>query len=349
MKKKNILNLIKYYVEKNDAQFKNEAFEIARYFDNMGDYQISEYIMSLLSDANAFVPQSTDFQSEFLKKLEYANDTLPLPSVITEDIKGMINAINHRIGMNKFLFHGAPGTGKTETVKQVARLLNRQILMVDTSALVDSRLGQTAKNIVTVFDEINKINYAKNYIVLFDEFDSIAMDRVNANDLREMGRATTTIIKELDQMNENIVLIATTNLFKVFDKALLRRFDSMIDFNRYDREDLLEISVIILNSYITKFENFKKDIRLFKKIISLYDVIPYPGDLKNLIKTSLGFSNPNSEYDYLIRLFNYIKGDVNKFSLKELYDMSFTLREIESLTGISRSQASRELQVLKDE
>ena len=42
-------------------------------------------------------------------------------------------------------------------------------------------------------------------IVLFDEIDAISLDRTNQNDLREMGRATSTMLKCLDKMNENIV------------------------------------------------------------------------------------------------------------------------------------------------
>ena len=343
MKKKNIINLIKYYTEKNDLLFKNEAFEIARFFDAHGDQELAEYIMSLLSDVNTFVPQEVEINSNFMKKLELTTDPLPLPELITDDIKGMINAINHKIGMNKYIFEGAPGTGKTETVKQIARLLNRQLLSIETSELVDSKLGQTAKNIVSVFDEINKLRYPTNYVILLDEFDTIAMDRVNENDLREMGRATSTILKELDRLNEGIVLIATTNMFNKFDKALIRRFDAVINFNRYTREDLIDIAEIILNSYLSLFSNARRDIRLFRKIINLYEIIPYPGDLKNIIKTSLGFSNPNSEYDYLTKLFSHVKGDVKKYALTELYDLGFTVREIETLTGISKSQVSREM------
>lgn len=349
MKKKNVINLIKYYSEKNDIQFKNEAFEIARFFDSTGDYELAEYIMSLLSEANTFVPQNADIESIFLKKIDTTNEPLPIPTSISEDIKGMINAVNHKIGMNKYLFEGAPGTGKTESVKQIARLLNRQLLIVETSELVDSRLGQTAKNIVKVFEEINKLRYPTNYVILFDEFDVIAMDRVNSNDLREMGRATTTILKELDRLNEGIVLVATTNMFHKFDKALTRRFDAIINFNRYSREDLIEIAEIILNTYLSKFDNVKKDIRLFRKIINMFESIPYPGDLKNIIKTSLGFSNPLSEYDYLTRLFYSVKGDIKNYSISDLHIMNLTVREIEALTGISKSQVSREMQVSKNE
>lgn len=70
MKKKNILNLIKYYTEKNDAGFRNEAYEIAKDFDLSGDYQLSEYIMSLLSDANTFVPQMSESVSSFFERID---------------------------------------------------------------------------------------------------------------------------------------------------------------------------------------------------------------------------------------------------------------------------------------
>ena len=60
MKKIDVINLIKYYSEKNDYAFRNEAYKIANDFDISGDTQLAEYIMALLSDANTFVPQSFD-------------------------------------------------------------------------------------------------------------------------------------------------------------------------------------------------------------------------------------------------------------------------------------------------
>ena len=69
MKKQNVLNLIKYHVERNENSFRNEAIAIARYFDSIGDYQLSEYIMGLISESNLYSPQSSDFESEFLKQL----------------------------------------------------------------------------------------------------------------------------------------------------------------------------------------------------------------------------------------------------------------------------------------
>ena len=342
MKKANIINLIKYYAENNDSGFRNEAYQIANEFDKTGDYQLSEYIMALLSNTNAFVPQINENELTFVKKIEVGGSPLPLPEEIKSDIIGIINAAGHGIGVNKFLFQGAPGTGKTETAKHIARILDRELFVVDFAFIIDSKLGQTGKNIAKLFDEINNLVSPEKVIILFDEIDALALDRTNSKDIREMGRATTSVLKGLEGLNKNILLIATTNLYDHFDKALIRRFDSVIDFNRYSREDLLEISEIILNYYLSKFKNAGKNIRLFKKIISSIDDIPYPGDLKNLIKTSLAFSNPNEEYDYLKRLYITIS-DNKDMDLKTLKKKGFTVREIEILTGISKSQVSREL------
>lgn len=347
MKKQNVINLIKYHVERNENGFRNEAINIARYFDSIGDEQLAEYVMGLIAEANLYTPQGSDFESDFLKQMDIrVMEPLYLPSVISEDIKGIINAVNHNIGINKFLFEGLPGSGKTEAVKQVARLLDRTLFCVDFENMIDSKLGQTNKNISTVFNEINMLPHPNKVMILFDEIDVIALDRVNSNDVREMGRVTSTILRELDRLtdlNKEIVIIATTNLFSNFDKALIRRFDAVINFDRYSKEDLIEVAEYYFSSFIKNFKGITKDTRLFKKILTVSTKIPYPGELKNIIKTSLAFSDVNSESDYLRRMFNSMLGNIDEFDISELYDMGFTVREIEKLKGESKSSISRKL------
>ena len=347
MKKQNVLNLIKYHVEKNENAFRNEAINIARYFDSIGDDQLCEYIMGMIAQSNLYTPQGTDFESVFLKQIDtHTVDPLYLPSTISDDIKGLINAVNHNIGINKFLFEGLPGSGKTEAAKQVSRLLNRTLFCVDFENLIDSKLGQTNKNIVTLFNEINLIPEPNNTVILFDEIDVIALDRINNNDIREMGRATSTILRELDRLtdlNKEIVIIATTNLFSNFDKALLRRFDAIINFDRYTEEDLIEVAEYYFSSFIKKFKGVTKDTRLFKKILKVSKQLPYPAELKNVIKTSLAFSDPNYESDYLRRMFNTLIGNIDVTDINTLHAMGFTVREIEKLKGESKSNISRKL------
>lgn len=341
MRKKNILNLIKYYAEHNDAGFRNEAYIIAKLFDQAGDSQLAEYIMALLSGANTFVPQNNEYQSSFFNKVSLAGDSLPLPTSIMNDIIGVINSIRHHAGFNKFLFEGDPGTGKTETVKQIARILNRDLYSVDFDSVIDSKLGQTSKNIASVFQEIRALPNPEKAIIMFDEIDAIALDRINSNDLREMGRVTSSVLKRLDGLDGSIVLIATTNLFAQFDKALTRRFDAIINFNRYNKNELLDIAESILNDLLSQFKFARRNMRLFRKIISTMDKIPYPGELKNIIKTSVVFSDPTNEYAYLKKLYETVSGPSD---IKTLQNQGFSVREIEILTSISKSQVARELQ-----
>lgn len=348
MKKRNILNLIKYHVEKNDSAFRNEGISIARYFDSIGDQDLAEYILGLLSELPQFSPQNVEVNSEFLEQLDTTKlEALHLPIGIMNDIKGIINAVGHNVGIHKFLFEGYPGSGKTEAAKQVARLLNRNLYRVDLESLIDSKLGKTNKNIIQVFDEIYSLPNVKQALILFDEIDIIALDRVNSNDVREMGRVTSTILRELDRLSENnkdIILIATTNLFNNFDKALLRRFDATINFNRYTKEDLIEISEFYFSSFIKNFKGITKDIRLLRKILKVSETLPYPGELKNIIKTSIAFSDVSSEYDYLKRLYNALIGKLEHKDVSDLYQEGFTVREIEKLKGESKSTVSRKLQ-----
>ena len=353
MKKQNVLNLIKYHVERNENSFRNESINIARYFDSIGDDQLAEYIMGLIAESNLYTPQSSDFESEFLKQVDIRTlEPLNLPVEIYEDIKGIINAVNHNIGINKFLFEGVPGSGKTEAVKHIARLLERTLFYVDFDNLIDSKLGQTNKNIASVFNEINSLPYSNKVVVLFDEIDVIALDRVNSNDVREMGRVTSTILRELDRLtdlNKEIVIIATTNLFSNFDKALIRRFDAVINFNRYSQEDLIEVAEYYFSSFVRNFKGISKDTRLFKKILNVSGELPYPGELKNIIKTSLAFSDVNLEHDYLRRLYNNLIGNLDGTDINELYKKRFTVREIEKLKGESKSSISRKLNKEEDE
>lgn len=343
MKKKNILNLIRYWAEKNDEGFREEAYEIARNFDNSGDSQLAEYIIAQLAGGNTFTTQSAPLKEpsfQFFSLLDVGTDPLPLPESIKDDVVGVVHAIARGSGINKLLFTGAPGTGKTETVKHLSRLLNRKLYKADFSSLVDSKLGQTQKNISALFNEMNTLADAEGVLFLFDEIDAIALDRTNDRDVREMGRVTSCMLNNLEQLNPRVTLIATTNLIEHFDKALVRRFDAIINFNRYSSDDLEDIADILLDFYLDKYGFKSKSKGLFHKILRLAQPIPMPGDLKNMIKTSIAFSSDMNGLDYLRRFYralhNQIPADV--VILKE---QGFTVREIEVLSGVSKSQAAR--------
>ena len=91
-----------------------------------------------------------------------------------------------------------------------------------------------------------------------------------------------------------------------------------------------------------KFKLGNKDIRIFRKIMALLNPIPYPGELKNLIKTAVAFSDPEDGTDYLRRLYDTVTGEKPE-DLKKLQAQSFTVREMEILTKKPKSTVAREL------
>lgn len=342
MKKQSLVNLVKYHMFNNNDSFIAEVASIARDFDRDGDSITAEVLMDLISSTEYRIPQSVNYSSlTFLEKTEYSSKPLLLPDAIEEDVMGIVRAIHNKSGMSKFLFYGAPGTGKTECAYQIARMLNRDILSVDFSSLVSRYLGETAKNISLLFDEINHVPFS-NVVILFDEIDAIVMDRINNNDLREMGRVTSQFLKCFDKVNENAIIIATTNLFSSFDKALIRRFDAVISFDRYTEEDLILIADAMLTSCVKKSTHTRQDLRLFNKILRDTPDIPLPADLKQAINSAVAFSDEAYCYDYLRKLYISLHDGVIP-SIYDLKKSGYTTREIEILTHMPRSSVARKL------
>lgn len=342
MKKQNIINLVKYHVERNEDAFVSEVAMIACDFDAKGDEAVARCLMELISTANFYVPQASYKNLNYLRKMNYSTKPLILPDAIEQDVIGVTRAISNKVGLSKFLFYGKPGTGKTESAYQIARILGRDILSINFEQLIDSRLGETAKNVAKLFDEINHLQYGK-VIIVFDEIDALVLDRINSNDLREMGRVTSVFIRELEELNENVVLIATTNLFDKFDRAIIRRFDATISFDRYSTQELIEVADSMLTMSLKKASNVRKDIRLFNKILNNLEEIPYPGDLKQIIKTAVAFSDQANEYDYLRKIYLALNPDNAEVSLQRLKEEGYTVREIEILSRVPKSSVSRKL------
>ena len=131
------------------------------------------------------------------------------------------------------LFYGVPGTGKTETVYQLARQTGRDILDVDVSRLKSMWVGESEKNLKDLFKRYRRIvrNARVAPILLFNEADAIfGVRRVGADRaVDKMENSLQNIILQEMETLEGI-LIATTNLTQNLDKAFERRFLYKVHF-----------------------------------------------------------------------------------------------------------------------
>ena len=133
------------------------------------------------------------------------------------------------------LFYGAPGTGKTETVLQLARKTGRDLMQVNVSEIKSMWVGESEKNIKALFDRYRRLvkESERAPILFFNEADAIINKR-NENAERAVDKMENSMQNIILQEIENLegILIATTNLTKNMDKAFERRFLYKVEFEK---------------------------------------------------------------------------------------------------------------------
>ena len=151
-------------------------------------------------------------------------------------IKQRMKAQNMRQGF-ACLLYGAPGTGKTETVLQMARTTGRAILQVNLAEMRSMWVGESEKKVKEVFDRYR--NFVKHCdlepILLFNEADGIISKR-STDATRAVDKMENTLQNIILQEMETLdgVMIATTNLTQNMDSAFERRFLYKINFHKPD-------------------------------------------------------------------------------------------------------------------
>jgi len=136
---------------------------------------------------------------------------------------------------NKVLLEGSSGCGKTMTAKAVAHALGKNIIILNLSSIVSSRIGETSQNIKMIFDKA-----ARERLVLFlDELDQIGKARGSDDkDVGEMRRLVNTLLQLIDYYPENALLLCATNHPEIIDTALIRRFQLKIKYEMPSKEFL---------------------------------------------------------------------------------------------------------------
>lgn len=137
------------------------------------------------------------------------------------------------------LFYGAPGTGKTETVLQIARQTGRDLMQVDIAGLRDKWVGESEKNIKEVFARYRNLCQTCEVmpILFFNEADAIINQRTEnvEHSVDKMDNAMQNIIlQEIEDLDG--ILIATTNLTSNLDRAFERRFLYKVEFHKPDTD-----------------------------------------------------------------------------------------------------------------
>lgn len=150
------------------------------------------------------------------------------------DVQARLRAAGMRPGFC-CIFYGAPGTGKTETVYQLARQTGRSIMRVDVDKIKSCWVGESEKNIKSLFDRYRNVCKGAELapILLFNEADAVLGVRMEGAS-RAVDKMENSIQNIILQEMETLdgIMIATTNLTTNLDKAFERRFLYKIRFDK---------------------------------------------------------------------------------------------------------------------
>lgn len=162
---------------------------------------------------------------------------------------------------NTTLLWGESGTGKTEFGRYIAYKIGLPFFYVSFSSTISALMGETAKNIHKIFEFCKSIPC----VLMLDEFDCVSLKRNIGGGKGtdgELERTTITIMQELDNLSNNVVLIACTNRLDMVDKAMLRRFSIKHEIKKMTHDELEDLANQYLKATDTEKYINKKDVRL---------------------------------------------------------------------------------------
>ena len=299
--------------------FKDKLVQLevrSTFFDSSSDVELTTKAIALLlqsKDKN----KKQEFKSQFTKHIKYTTlkKEIFLDEKIAKDIDQLKNACSSK-NFNKIIrdlkkanlptgivsiLYGYPGTGKTASVYEIAKLTKRDVLQVDISSIQSKWVGESEKNTKAIFTEYKRACelLKTKPILLFNEADAIISKRLDVTDA--IGQMNNTMQNILLEELENFegIFMATTNLIDNMDDAFSRRFLNKIKFEKPSSK----IRMAIWKSKLTDLDD-----SAYEKL-SKYDLSG--GQIENVSRKYLINKILNQKEFDMSEILDYVKEETN--------------------------------------
>lgn len=244
---KQILAMLRSQAEGDEEQFYSIALQVAAGEARQGHRATAEEIRSAVDAVRAQRGVRASVPISFSRPRGDLDNLLDLREarirladvVLNMDIKGHLEAVvlqqrrrdwlreHGKTPSRRILFAGPPGSGKTITAEALAGELRLPLFVIRLESLITRFMGETASKLRLVFDEAQR----RRGVYLFDEFDAVGSNRLATNDVAEMRRVLNSFLQFMEEPSAtDSVLVAATNHPSLLDRALLRRFDEVLQF-----------------------------------------------------------------------------------------------------------------------
>lgn len=245
--------LVRSHADRDDERFYSVALQVAARAAKSGKTNVAQELRDLVDEAKAKASSAsvedgsrslkpvpvTQPRGELAGLLSVSYPDFRISELVVEDeTQGRIERVltEHRQAaqlrehgyapVRSLLLLGPPGTGKTMTSRVLAGELRLPLFLIRLEVLISKFMGETASKLRLIFDAVE----STRGVYLFDEVDALGGDRANANDVGEIRRVLNSFLQFLDFNESDSLIVAATNHPQLLDRALFRRFDSVINY-----------------------------------------------------------------------------------------------------------------------
>lgn len=256
--------LLQSHADGDEQSFRKAALQLAAAESGAGHVRVADEIRAIIAKLPApgarKPPSVVDIaapRGELADILEGGHrDERLRDIVLRDDVRALLLRVIEenrsrgrleRFGVEprrRLLFHGVPGCGKTLAAAVLAGEMGLPLMTVRFDALFSRFLGATAVQLRGIFAEMPR----RPGVYLFDEFDSVAKARGDAQDVGEMNRVVTAFLQLLDADRSASILVAATNHVELLDRAVFRRFDVIVPFDKPNAGQLVDLFQLRLSA-----------------------------------------------------------------------------------------------------
>lgn len=158
--------MVKYHVEGNDESFINEVRKIAEKLNRHGEQETGEAFLDLISDDQKNAP------AHFLEEIAHFPYDVYFSSGVKEGFSRIHYGLSEKDASHRILFYGPQGTYKKETVMMSASMLGRQLVKVNTKALLSASPDLEKDYMIRFFKELEH-SQPEHVIALLSHLDTL--------------------------------------------------------------------------------------------------------------------------------------------------------------------------------
>lgn len=270
-----ILRIIEGGLNKDLKKVNNYSRILAEKLEKDGDQKLAKMIIktlenkpSTIATMDSLVSTPVDQESRMnivdIQMPSNTEEEIILSPNVQSKVEDYINLYEHQNELlkngleisNSLLLYGIPGSGKTTIAKYISNKTGLPLITARFDAIVSSLLGNTSKNIRKIFEYADE----KPCILFLDEFDAIAKARDDQYELGELKRVINSLLQNIDTFSKSNLLIGATNHPELLDKAIWRRFNTIIEVGLPNQNDVYKLIKTFSSDHHNDFLNDDKKI-----------------------------------------------------------------------------------------